>query len=479
MKKQTFVWMAVLCGASVGAGCADVGSDDGSPEPNAPIDVAAAAGAAAAARTKPTRFFIPPPDPLTVKQVTDLFKARDFHDALEVTALAATPRAVWFKSGTPKEVEKSVHQTVEAAACQERVPVLVAYDIPFRDCASYSAGGAADTAAYAAWIDGFARGIGKAKADVILEPDSLGLIPYNTTIYGAAESCMPTVTDPTGATVPAPGASADERYAQLQGAIATLAAKAPNASVYLDGTHSAWLGVGEAAFRIHKAGFDPGTGAQLVKGFFLNVSNFQPTDQLIQFGTWVSECMEAAIGGASWALGNFESCPSQYNPATGFGLDYSAAYEATVTAGLAGMLGGAVATLPFVIDTGRNGRGPLDSSPYAATPYDQSASVLAGLAGGNWCNPPGAGAGLRPTASPGIPLLDAYLWIKTPGESDGTCDIAGGARAWDFAAYDPWNVTGAAQSTFDPLWGAVDPTAGVWFPAQALQLAQLADPPLL
>ena len=75
-------------------------------------------------------------------------------------------------------------------------------------------------------------------------------------------------------------------------------------------------------------------------------------------------------------------------------------------------------------------------------------------------------------------LLDACLWIKTPGESDGACAISGGARAWDYAAYNPWNVTGDAQSTFDPLWGMVDPAAGAWFPAQALELAQRAVPSL-
>ena len=119
--------------------------------------------------------------------------------------MATTPRAAWFTSGSPEDVQKSVRQTMDAAAREDRVPVLVAYNIPFRDCAQYSAGGAADTAAYAAWIDGFARGIGNGKADVILEPDGLGIIPYNTTIYGAADWCKPTVTDATGADGPRPG----------------------------------------------------------------------------------------------------------------------------------------------------------------------------------------------------------------------------------------------------------------------------------
>ena len=79
-----------------------------------------------------------------------------------------------------------------------------------------------------------------------------------------------------------------------------------------------------------------------------------------------------------------------------------------------------------------------------------------------------------------MPLLDAYLWVKTPGQSDGQCDAAGGVRAWDYAAYTRpgWPTTSAAQSEFDPLWGMVDPAAGEWFPAQALALAHRASPAL-
>jgi len=41
-------------------------------------------------------------------------------------------------------------------------------------------------------------------------------------------------------------------------------------------------------------------------------------------------------------------------------------------------------------------------------------------------------------------------------------------------------MTGAAGGNhLDPLWGIVDPAAGLWFPQQAVQLAQLAGPPLL
>ena len=113
-------------------------------------------------------------------------------------------------------------------------------------------------------------------------------------------------------------------------------------------------------------------------------------------------------------------------------------------------------------------------SAYAAAPYNQPAAVITALQNGNWCNPPGAGLGVKPTANTGVPLADAYLWVKTVGESDGQCNIAGGARAWDYTAYNGWGWNTAQQQANDPLWGITDPAAGAWFPQQALQLAKNA-----
>ena len=64
----------------------------------------------------------------------------------------------------------------------------------------------------------------------------------------------------------------------------------------------------------------------------------------------------------------------------------------------------------FIIDSGRNGLGP--------------AADL------QWCNPEGRAIGRRPTTQTGNPLVDAYLWIKTPGESDGACNGNPAAGAW-------------------------------------------------
>ena len=71
------------------------------------------------------------------------------------------------------------------------------------------------------------------------------------------------------------------------------------------------------------------------------------------------------------------------------------------------MLGGAAPTTRYVIDTSRNGQGPWQPPAYP-DPQD-------------WCNPPDRGVGLPPTLDTGETLVDAYLWVKIPGESDGEC----------------------------------------------------------
>jgi endoglucanase len=71
----------------------------------------------------------------------------------------------------------------------------------------------------------------------------------------------------------------------------------------------------------------------------------------------------------------------------------------------------------FVIDTSRNGNGPPKD---CKGPDDENC----------WCNPPGRALGTPPTTQTGDPLVDAYLWLKKPGESDGACN--GGPKAGVF-----------------------------------------------
>jgi endoglucanase len=334
----------------------------------------------------------------------------------------------------------------------------VAYDVPGRDCAQFSAGGALDKASYLAWIDGFASGIGRERAVVMLEPDSLGLLP---------SSC--------GGPKPGYPFTDTDRIAELNGAVDRLEQQ-PNVSVYLDGTHSGWLAVGDAASRLVQG------GVLRAQGFYVNISNYQLTANLAQYATWVSDCIAFANdpeqGG--WRLGHYNFCTSQYFPTVLSKFSVWGSSAAAAQAWYTANMGTAVATTHFVIDTSRNGQGPNSMASFANAPFNEPASVIGTLMSGDWCNPPGAGVGLRPTANTGTPLLDAYLWVKIPGQSDGQCDAAGGVRAWDYGLYTKagWPTDPAQQRLFDPLWGQFDPAAGAWFPQQAVQLAQNASPSL-
>jgi endoglucanase len=420
-------------------------------------------------------LFVKSANPDALTQEAQLTATGDTADAAALAKVLATPQAVWLSGGTAAEVRKTVQQTIAKATVQKTVPVFIAYNIPGRDCSQYSAGGASTTADYEAWIDQLAAGIGNAKAAVLVEPDGLGLLPQSDCI--ATHGLDP-------ATYPYTDA---ERFAEFDYAVDTLEAR-PNTSVYLDATHAGWANVGDISSRLVQAGVNK------AQGFFTNVSNYQFTTNSTYYGTWISDCI--ALLGAGTAPAD---CPNQYwngGPSTnwnGTALDQFSRWQATDASQLSTYTGavderyasalaaaGVQPTAHFVIDTSRNATGPNDMQAYAAAPYTQPANVISALVAGNWCNPTGAGIGATPTTHTGVPLVDAYLWAKTPGESDGSCDATGGARAWDYGAYAQpgWPTDAAGRSHFDPLWGQVDPAAGAWFPAQVLDLIKNADPAL-
>jgi len=400
-----------------------------------------------------TQFYVPKPNHGAIEQIADLTSSGNKADADLIREMIDTPQAVWFTQGTPKSVQQDVKNTVKRAAGKKTVPILVAYNIPFRDCAQFSAGGATSVAEYKAWIDGFAAGIGNEKAVVILEPDGLGIIPWYTTIDGVQEWCQPAEANPATA--------AAERFDMLTYAVDALKAQ-PNVSVYLDGTHSAWLNVGDASHRLLQA------GVQDADGFYLNVSNYQFTANSVEYGTWISKCITYVT---AVNPGDYGSSGNQYwngGPATnwtGTAMDRYQAWRsepysgnpadlAWNTVGINSrydlILGSTQPTTHFVIDTSRNGVGPWQP-PAGVYPDPQ-----------DWCNPPDRGLGVRPTTNTGNPLVDAYLWVKIPGESDGECTRG----------------LGPGGTTVDPEWGLIDPPAGAWFPEMALELAQNANPPL-
>lgn len=72
-------------------------------------------------------------------------------------------------------------------------------------------------------------------------------------------------------------------------------------------------------------------------------------------------------------------------------------------------LSGLLAGKRFVIDTSRNGNGPGQKR----------------LNGPLWSDPTNIKTGLKPTTVTAHKMLDAFLWVKPPGEADGTAFPAG------------------------------------------------------
>lgn len=368
-----------------------------------------------------TGVFVDPES--TTAQAAARLEGQARTDALRLARIAS---ATWFAGGTPEDVEAKARTLTGRAAAAGQLPVLVAYNIPFRDCALYSAGGAPDSTAYLAWIEAFAAGIGDRPAIVILEPDGLGIIPWHRTLAGTLEACQPVGQD---------ARAADARYEQLRGAVAILA-RLPNVRVYLDGTGSSWLAPGEAANRLVKAGVADAAG------FFLNVSNFESDARVVPYARWVSDCIALVTRGKL----DPRDCPSQYAPA-----DFKdhrtwgktdAAFDRLFER--ARLRRDPASQKHAVIDSSRNGRGSWEP------PVGRYADAEI------WCNPPDRGLGRRPTLTTGDPYVDAFLWVKIPGESDGQCYRGGGGPA-------------------DPARGLAAPPAGSWFAEQARELIEFAN----
>jgi endoglucanase len=204
-------------------------------------------------------FYVPP------SQAADWVAANPDDPRADVIRdrIAQVPASVWLTGGSG--VGDVVDTTVAAAAAENTVPVLVAYNVPGRDCGQFSAGGAGGADAYRAWIDEFAAAIGDRPAIVIVEPDAL-----------AGIDCLSEQNQ-------------QDRLDLLRYAVEQFAASAPNAWTYLDAGHAQWQPAGVMAERLQAA------GVATARGFALNVSNYYTTAENEAYGDQVN----AALGEAT------------------------------------------------------------------------------------------------------------------------------------------------------------------------------------
>lgn len=298
---------------------------------------------------------------------------------------------------------------------------LVIYNLPNRDCAALASNGELYLAQdglnlyKTSYIDPIVKILQQypdVRVAAIIEPDSLpnGVTNKDVKPTEDALGCIKDVLD-----------AYEDGTAY---AIQKLAL--PQTAIYLDAAHSGWLGYTRETHRLPmmeifkrvalKAG-----GLNLIRGLAINVSNYTPLD--------VHEGLPPPPG-------------TQYKPY--FANNDMIKNEHSYASEMSQLM--KEAGFPYaqiIIDTGRNGE-------------SQSRSVL-----GHWCNIARARIGEKPRAQP-RPEVDAYVWVKPPGESDGSSEPApANASASDRGKRPDPTCKYDAVNNIDTLDGA--PVAGKWF----------------
>ncbi|KAF9872501.1 glycosyl hydrolase family 6 [Colletotrichum karsti] len=187
-----------------------------------------------------------------------------------------------------------------------------------------------------------------------------------------------------------------------------------NVAIYVDAGHAGWLGW-EANLKptatLYAEVYKKAGSPKAVRGVVTNVSNFN-----------------------GWKL---DTAPAYTTPNNNFD-------ESKFHAALTPLLKEAGYPANYLVDQGRSGKQPTGQQIW-----------------GDWCNVKDTGFGTRPTVKTGIDTLDAIVWVKPGGESDGTSNSSA-------TRYDEKCSSG---SSFIPA-----PEAGTWFQEYFEMLIKNANP---
>ncbi|BCB81853.1 hypothetical protein Pflav_082630 [Phytohabitans flavus] len=383
--------------------------------------------------------------------------------------ISSNPTAVWIdriaaiegtsgsSSNGPMGVEDHLLEAVRQGASYIQ---FVIYNLPGRDCAALASNGELGPTEIdrykTAYIDPIAAYQNDARFRSlriinIIEIDSLPNLITN--VAGrATETAMCNTMKSNGNYVAGVGYALGKL-----GAI-------PNVYNYIDAAHHGWIGwddnFGPTAELLATAARAQGSNIANVTGFITNTANYSALQEPY---ITVTEQNRPS----KWIDWN------RYNDE----LSFAQAFRSRlVQAGFPSSIG-------MLIDTSRNGWGgsARPTGPRTTGTLDEQingSKIDRRIHKGNWCNQSGAGLGERPRANPATGI-DAYVWVKPPGESDGSsteipnnegkgfdrmCDPTYGGNARNGN-----NATGS-------LSGA--PISGAWFPAQVTQLMQNAYPAL-
>ncbi|MFJ8941870.1 glycoside hydrolase family 6 protein [Streptomyces sp. NPDC102395] len=243
----------------------------------------------------------------------------------------------------------------------------------------------------------------------------------------------------------------------------------PNVYNYIDAGHHGWLGWDDnfapTAALMKEAATTEGATVGDVHGFITNTANYSALKEN-------NFTVNDNVGGKSVRESKWVDWNRYVDE-----LSYAQAFRnQLVTAGFNSGIG-------MLIDTSRNGWGGSARPAGPGPKTDVDAYVDGGrydrrLNTGNWCNQAGAGLGERPKAAPAAGI-DAYVWMKPPGESDGASSLIPNDEGKGFDRMCDPTYTGNPRNN-NNMSGALPnaPLSGKWFSAQFQQLMQNAYPPL-
>jgi cellulose 1,4-beta-cellobiosidase len=378
------------------------------------------------------------------------------------------PTAVWLDriaaiegtSGSSSNGSMGLEDHLDTALAQGAGYIqLVIYNLPGRDCSALASNGELgvnDLPRYKAeYIDPIAAIMGQAKYRNlriinVIEIDSLPNLVTNTNVA-------------TCATMKANGG-----YVQGVGYALNKLGALPNTYNYVDAAHHGWIGwdsnFGPSAQIMKEAAQASGSLAN-VHGFITNTANYSA---LTEPHFTVNQTVNGQqVRQSRWVDWNF------YVDELSFAQAFR---QHLVSIGFDSRIG-------MLIDTSRNGWGGAarPAGPSTATDIntfvDQS-RIDRHIHAGNWCNQSGAGLGERPRANPATGI-DAYVWVKPPGESDGSSELIPNDEGKGFDRMCDPTYTGNERNGNNPSGALPDaPISGAWFSAQFRQLMANAYPAL-
>ncbi|MET9759221.1 glycoside hydrolase family 6 protein [Streptomyces sp. NPDC006372] len=347
----------------------------------------------------------------------------------------------------------------------ELVVQLVIYNLPGRDCAALASNGELGPTEIDKYKTQYIDPIKAILADskyaslrivTTVEIDSLPNLVTNT-------GSRPTATPQCDVM------KANGNYVKGVGYALNKLGDVPNVYNYVDAGHHGWIGwddnFGASATLFKEAATAEGATVNDVHGFITNTANYSA---LKENNFSINDNVAGkSVRESKWVDWN------RYTDEQSFAQGFR---NQLVSAGFPSSIG-------MLIDTSRNGWGGTarPSGPGAQTSvdtyvdggrYDRRIHV------GNWCNQSGAGLGERPRANPAAGI-DAYVWMKPPGESDGASKEIANDEGKGFDRMCDPTYTGNPRNNNNMSGALPDaPLSGHWFSAQFRQLMQNAYPPL-